>query len=175
MVHPLPIRTPGRISTFPPIQQSSSIKIGWPNSTFFWRDSTLVSCPAVNMLTPVAICTRSPITTRLVSKIVTLDNVSLWYVHVIVIEYELPVNKTITPNYDIASIIREEGWFNECAIPNSADQFAQQLKSLIGYLIIRHSLCVQVVVVGCQTTTQMTRFQELWDGGVVPGLSAKLS
>lgn len=113
-------------------------------------------------------------TTRLVSKIVTLDKVSLRYAQVIAVEYKLPVNKAITPNYNIASIIWEKGWLNERAIPDSTDQFAQQLQSLIGYLIIRHGLCVQVVVVGCQTTTQVTRFQELWDGGIVPGLLARL-
>lgn len=113
-------------------------------------------------------------TTRLVSKIVTLDKVSLRYAQVIAVEYKLPVNKAITPNCNIASIIWEKGWLNERAIPDSTDQFAQQLQSLIGYLIIRHSLCVQVVVVGCQTTTQVTRFQELWDGGIVPELLARL-
>ncbi|EYE91348.1 uncharacterized protein EURHEDRAFT_465063, partial [Aspergillus ruber CBS 135680] len=42
-VHPLPILTPGRMMTFPPIQQSSSMKTGWPNSTNLIRESTLVS------------------------------------------------------------------------------------------------------------------------------------
>ncbi|KAH7015933.1 hypothetical protein EDB80DRAFT_567050, partial [Ilyonectria destructans] len=42
-VHPRPMVTPGRITTLPPIQQSSSILIGWPNSTNLIRESTLVS------------------------------------------------------------------------------------------------------------------------------------
>lgn len=76
IVEPRPMRTPGRMTTFPPIQQSSSMKTGCPNSTNFWRERTLVSCPALKMLTFVPIWTRSPITTRLVSRIVKLPSLT---------------------------------------------------------------------------------------------------
>ncbi|KAF9263007.1 hypothetical protein L218DRAFT_866555, partial [Marasmius fiardii PR-910] len=48
MVDPRPMVTPGMTETPPPIQQSSSIRMGRPYSTNLMRESTLVSWPAVN-------------------------------------------------------------------------------------------------------------------------------
>ncbi|PYI33762.1 hypothetical protein BP00DRAFT_305350, partial [Aspergillus indologenus CBS 114.80] len=43
IVEPSPIVTSGRMTTFPPIQQSLPIVTGWPNSTNLRRESTLTS------------------------------------------------------------------------------------------------------------------------------------
>ncbi|RAH77226.1 hypothetical protein BO86DRAFT_323852, partial [Aspergillus japonicus CBS 114.51] len=72
IVEPCPIVTPGRMTVFAPIQQSSSMKTGCPNSTPLRRERTLGSWLAAMMLTFDAIWTRSPMTTRLVSRTVSL-------------------------------------------------------------------------------------------------------
>ncbi|KAL4945297.1 hypothetical protein BDV06DRAFT_39460 [Aspergillus oleicola] len=64
--------TPGRMITFPPIQQSSPINTGCPNSTNLRRDRTLVSWPAVYIETLGPSWTLSPMSIREVSRAVKL-------------------------------------------------------------------------------------------------------
>ncbi|CCF35112.1 hypothetical protein CH063_06963 [Colletotrichum higginsianum] len=71
-VVPRPMVTPGRMIVPPPIQQSSSMRTGRPYSTNLMRESTLVSWPAQYMLTLGPNWTRSPMMTRLTSRIVRL-------------------------------------------------------------------------------------------------------
>jgi hypothetical protein len=69
-----PMLTPGKIVTFPPIQQSSPIVTSLAYSISFLRDSTSVSCVAPKILTKGPNITRSPIVTRLQSRITRLEN-----------------------------------------------------------------------------------------------------
>lgn len=72
IVHPFPMVTPARRTTFPPIQQSFPIVTGWAYSILSRRDCTSVSCVAAKMLTEGPIMTRWPIVTRAQSRIVRL-------------------------------------------------------------------------------------------------------
>ncbi|KAI2629223.1 hypothetical protein GGS26DRAFT_117917 [Hypomontagnella submonticulosa] len=72
IVHPSPIVTPGRITTCPPIQQSSPIVTGLAYSTSSLRLCTSVSWVAVNIDTFGPNITRSPIVTNAQSKMVRL-------------------------------------------------------------------------------------------------------
>ncbi|KAF1365810.1 hypothetical protein EJ07DRAFT_94685, partial [Lizonia empirigonia] len=72
IVQPLPIVTPGSITTLPPIQQSSPIITGLPYSMLSLRLCTSASCVAAKMLTLGPNMHLSPIVTRLQSRIVRL-------------------------------------------------------------------------------------------------------
>ncbi|KAI5926184.1 hypothetical protein F4810DRAFT_583627 [Camillea tinctor] len=128
MVHPFPIVTPGRIVVPPPIQQSSSIRMACPNSTNLMRDSTLVSWPAVYMLTLGPIWTRSPMMTKLVSRMVKLQGsvtVSLGYRASLVRELgvlSLEVHEAVLSNDNIASVVGSEWRLDESACAYTAQE-----------------------------------------------------
>ncbi|RPB03850.1 hypothetical protein L873DRAFT_1669149, partial [Choiromyces venosus 120613-1] len=73
-VLPRPIVTPGSITTFPAIQQSSSIVMGAPYSGPFMpsRVFALRGCAAENRLTFGPSSVRAPMLTRQVSRIMQL-------------------------------------------------------------------------------------------------------
>ena len=71
-VTPLPIFTPGKMTTFPPIQQSSPTTTGFPYSMLSRRDCTSASCVAAKMDTLGPNIHRSPIVTSEQSRIVKL-------------------------------------------------------------------------------------------------------
>ncbi|KAF2797329.1 hypothetical protein K505DRAFT_144872 [Melanomma pulvis-pyrius CBS 109.77] len=72
IVHPLPIVTPGRITTCPPIQQSWPIVTGIPYSISSRRLCTSTSCVAAKMETLGPNMQRSPMVTILQSRMVRL-------------------------------------------------------------------------------------------------------
>ncbi|KAF1949879.1 hypothetical protein CC80DRAFT_428038, partial [Byssothecium circinans] len=74
IVHPSPIVTPARTMTLPPIQQSSPIVIGAPNSgpSIPARSSGSTGCEAVKIETLGPNNTRAPIFTWHVSNTVKL-------------------------------------------------------------------------------------------------------
>lgn len=72
MVHPSPIVTPGRIVTWPPIQQSSPIVTSRAYSILSRRECTSVSWVAAKMLTKGPNMTRSPIVTMPQSRMTVL-------------------------------------------------------------------------------------------------------
>lgn len=72
IVQPCPMVTPGKITVFPPIQQSSPITTGLAYSTLSRLDCTSVSCVAAIIDTLGPNMTVLPIVTRPQSKIVRL-------------------------------------------------------------------------------------------------------
>ncbi|KAL4736790.1 hypothetical protein BDV11DRAFT_207321 [Aspergillus similis] len=98
IVHPSPILTPGRITTFPPIQQSSPMNTGWPNSTNLRRDRMDVSC------------TRSPMTIRLVSRARRRRGRDV-----------LEIHKALLPNHNITPIVWPKWRLDEGAFANPSN------------------------------------------------------
>lgn len=78
-----------------------------------------------------------------------------------------PIKETITPDCDIASIIRAEGWLNDTASAYSAKEIPEQLRAQIGRLLLSELVRVHVVVLVRLATCLVPGLEELWDTGVV--------
>jgi len=117
-----PILTPGKIVTFPPIQQSSPIETSLAYSMSFLLDSTSVSCVALKMLTKGPNMTRSPIVTRLQSRITRLDgrrnesapsSFPCTHIYGALVAISLEIRVKLLPNQDVAPIVDVERGLDE--------------------------------------------------------------
>lgn len=124
IVHPFPMTTPGKMTTFPPTQQSLPIATPRANSMLSRRDCTSVSWVAANMLTDGPNITRSPIVTKPSSRIVMLHVASApGDSHGTANENLLSISVERGSNGSITSIVDKKGRLNIYVLPGFPQYF----------------------------------------------------